>query len=123
MAHLCPQFFFFFLSFFSGLDSLRVCLQAEQTKLPLNAPWSGQQQTIRPRTKRLCLLEVIPPITGWRASPVLSAMQEPIPDFCKFTQKWKNPYSLAYSKSDHLYRWSIANSITMSLMLFCIQFY
>ena len=48
---------------------------------PLNAPWSGQQLTISPRTKRLCLLEVVPPITGWRASPVLSAMQEPIPDF------------------------------------------
>ena len=70
-----PPLYSFSFFIFSGLDSLLVCLQVEQTKLPLNAPWSKQQQLIRPRTKGLCLMEVVHPITGWLASPVLSVMQ------------------------------------------------
>ena len=55
-------------------------------------------------------LQMYFPFTGWRASSALGAMQEPIPDLWWFSLKWKIPYFLACRKSDHFYRWSIANS-------------
>ena len=57
-------------------------------------------------------LQMYFPFTGWRASPALGAMQEPIPDLSWFLQKKENLYFLTSKKSDHMFKWSKGNKNT-----------
>ena len=72
-------------------------------------PGPGQlisQTTSNPKATRICGLKYLP-YTGWRASPALGAMQEPIPDLVKVSpKKDKSILPGSTRKSDHIFRWS-----------------
>ena len=74
--------------------TLGIFARRRNSQVSPTAPWSGATPTIKhqdPKALYGIQKRAYIPFTGWRANPVLGAMQEPIPDLSFIIVTHKEP--------------------------------